>query len=75
MALTEAQLEQIAGLVSIWNPMIGMAAMLGVKSFSVIKAMIQDAHSTEPDVQAELIRQLQPKWDDLSMRVRRAAGL
>jgi type IV secretory pathway TrbD component len=73
--MTLDQLQQVTALVSVWAPFLGMAAQIGIRSWSVIHAMIQDAHQNDPEVAQEVARQLQPQWDDLRMRVARAAGL
>ena len=73
--MTPEQLTQITNLATAWSPMLNLAIQLGVKSFTVIRSMIQDAHANDPVLAQEIANQLQPKWDNLHDRVKRAAGL
>lgn len=50
--------------------LITAAAEFGVRSWSVIKAMLADAGHDDDAIEA-----LRPKWDALVDDVRRAAGL
>jgi len=52
-----------------WEGLITQLAPLGVKSFTAIKALMQDAGLDDVTIEA-----LKPKWDDLYNRVKAAAG-
>jgi len=52
----------------LWEGLITMAAAMGVKSYNVIKAMLQDAGADDATITA-----LQPKWDTLTNDIRRAS--
>lgn len=53
-----------------WQAFISQAISLGVKSWAVIHAAMQDAGADDATIAA-----LMPKWDALVSDVRRAAGL
>lgn len=53
-----------------WEAWIMQAVSLGVKSWSIIHAALQDAGVDDATIAA-----LQPKWDALYADVQRAAGL
>jgi hypothetical protein len=54
--------------ILIWQAFITQAAALGVKSFGVIKALLQDAGADDATIAA-----LTPKWNVLYDDVQRAA--
>jgi hypothetical protein len=53
----------------LWEGLIGQAASLGVKSWTAIHGLLQDAGADDAAIAA-----LQPKWDVLVADVARAAG-
>lgn len=66
--MDEKQAEAIATLASQWLPVYGQLALLGVKSFRVIHALMSDAGHDDATIAA-----LQPQWDALYDRVSMAA--
>lgn len=51
-----------------WLPVIHALASLGVKSYGVIRAALQDAGADDATIAA-----LQPRWDALFLDVQRAS--
>jgi hypothetical protein len=60
---------KLAAAIEKWIPVIQQLFAMGVKSWDVIAAVLQDADADVATVQA-----LRPKWADLVADIRRAAG-
>jgi hypothetical protein len=55
--------------ILVWQGIVTQLVGMGVKSFTAVKAVMQDAGADDATIAA-----LQPKWDALVDDVRRAAG-